>query len=256
MMTKDTYSRIGFPAIAAVTLLVMLTGLATAGPVRSGDAMDRAPVICIDPGHPSEVGRGAHGRHTTEIHIAWVEALKLRTILEKRGYHVVMTKTSENQFVRNRARAETANDAHADYMVRLHCDAGAQSGIASYVPEQTGVSQGVRGPSRQVIEDSVRMGKTFHAALIKSLAGKLLDRGLLPDSASHVGAKQGALTGSIFSHVPVVLVEICVLTNLHDEKFISSKSGQDAVAIALADAVDAALDRVSSTDRPAGHTPR
>src|SRR5208283_4615005 len=63
-------------------------------------------VVCIDPGHPSEVGRGASGRVTTELHMNWVVALKLRDILKDQGYTVYLTKRSENQFVRNHDRAE------------------------------------------------------------------------------------------------------------------------------------------------------
>lgn len=173
--------------------------------------------------------------------MVWVVANKLKTILEKRGYRVVMTKTAEEQFVRNRARAEVANHAHAALMVRLHCDSGSESGIAVFVPEKQGVSEGVRGPTTEVIASSIRMGKVFHAALVKSLAGSLADRGLRPDAASRVGARQGALTGSVFSHVPVVLVEICVLSSPHDERFIITDSGKNAVARALANAVDAAV---------------
>ncbi|MGO8671542.1 MAG: N-acetylmuramoyl-L-alanine amidase family protein [Capsulimonadaceae bacterium] len=213
----------------------------------------RAAVICIDPGHPSEVGRGTQGRHSTEMGVAWQEALLLRDILRQRGDTVVMTKSSESQFVRNRARAEVANRAHADLMVRLHCDAGAAEGTAVYVPEHPGVAAGVRGPSPEVIAASLRMGAAFHVALMTSLRDAfrnradlrlfppLADRGLLPDTATQVGARQGALTGSVFSHVPVVLVEMCVLTNPRDERFITSPPGRTAFAQALADAVDAAL---------------
>jgi N-acetylmuramoyl-L-alanine amidase len=225
-------------------LPLLLAALLNAPIAPSTAAASSQRVICIDPGHPSEVGRGASGRHITELHAAWVVALKLRADLEKRGYKVVMTKQSEGEFVRNRARAETANAAGADLMVRLHCDSGSGSGIACYVPERQGLSEGTRGPSQSIIDRSMAMGRTFHAALIKSLHGALIDRGLLPDTATKVGGKQGALTGSVFSHVPVVLIEMCVLSNRHDDAFMASSAGQDKVAKALADAVDAALANV------------
>jgi N-acetylmuramoyl-L-alanine amidase len=95
-----------------------------------------APVICIDPGHPSEVGRGTQGRHLTEIQAAWQVAKKLQAVLIARGYRTVLTKRSEEQFVTNKARAETANQINATLMVRLHCDADAGSGLAVYAPDR------------------------------------------------------------------------------------------------------------------------
>lgn len=197
--------------------------------------------VCIDPGHPSEVGRGTSGKRLTEMHADWVEAMLLKDLLVKKGIRVVLTKKSEEQYVRNKARAEAANRAHADLLVRLHCDASSGTGFASYCPTQEGTAEGVRGPSPEVIRLSQAKGKLFHAALAAGLKGKLRDNGLKSDLATAVGGKQGALTGSIFSKVPVVLVEMVVLTNPKDEEFLSNKAGQDAMAQALFDGVMAAL---------------
>lgn len=229
-----------------IVRLLAITGLILLGLATHVDAQDAhldhpRYVVCIDPGHPSEVGRGTQGRHITEIQAAWIVAQKLRATLIQRGFTVVMTKTSEYEFVRNRARAETANDAHADYMIRLHCDADAGTGIATYAPDRQGVSDGRRGPSQSVIASSQSMAKVFHRVMIASLHGTLKDRGLLPDTSTAVGGKQGALTGSIYSKVPVVLVEMCVLTNPKDEQFILQPQNQQLLANAMANGIQAAL---------------
>jgi N-acetylmuramoyl-L-alanine amidase len=221
--------------IALIVLLTCVPAFADTTPAH------QSYVICIDPGHPSEVGTGTEGRHITEMRAAWEEARQLEKVLEARGMKVVLTKHSEKQLVRNRRRAEIANDAHADYMIRLHCDANAGSGIASYAPDGQGVSDGVRGPSAEVIAESQRMGKAFHTTMVKSLHGALPDRGFLPDTRTAVGRKHGALIGSIFSKVPVVLVEMCVLTNPHDEAFIRNPKNQKLLANAMADGIEAAL---------------
>lgn len=221
---------------AAVAVAAMI--LSGAGPVR---AETRPYVICIDPGHPSEVGSGTHGRHITEIEAAWQVAQRLETELEARGMKVVLTKHKEHEFVRNRKRAEIANENHADYMVRLHCDSDAGTGIASYAPDRQGTIGGVTGPSKEVVRESRSMGAVFHRTMIKSLAGKLKDRGFLPDTSTAVGRKHHALIGSIFSKEPVVLVEMCVLTNPKDEQFIRAPKNQTILAKAMADGVQAAL---------------
>jgi N-acetylmuramoyl-L-alanine amidase len=200
-------------------------------------------IVCIDPGHPSEVGRGTQGKNLTELHLNWVIATQLKARLEKAGVKVVMTKKTEGEFVQNRKRAEIANAARADFLVRLHCDAANGSGFATYYPTKQGKSGSSKGPSKAVLDKSAKLAPIFHETLVKHLEGKLVDNGLMSDDRTAVGRKQGALTGSIFSKVPVVLVEMCVLTNPRDEELMASKEGQAAVADALAKATLAALKR-------------
>jgi len=202
------------------------------------------PVICVDPGHISEVGAGTRGKKVTELQIAWDVALRLKAKLEGLGYDVVLTKNSLRQVVTNRHRAEVANKAHADYMVRLHCDAANGSGFASYYPAVRGTAYGTTGPSPLVLRMSKDYAGRFHAALATALKGKLRNNGLKTDAQTAVGSQHGgALIGSIYSNVPVVLVEMVVLTNPKDEAFIASTEGQDAMATALAQGVLAALKR-------------
>ena len=190
--------------------------------------------VCIDPGHPSEVGSGTQGKKITEIHAAWKVAILLKKELQDAGLTVVMTKGNENQFVKNRDRAAHANKVKARLMVRLHCDSEAGSGFAVYIPKKQGTAQGKTGPSAKVITLCKKDGPIFHKELAFNLNGKLKDNGLLPDTATAVGGKYGALIGSIFSEVSVVLIEMCRLSNKKDEAFISSEEGQKSMAHALA----------------------
>ena len=129
-----------------------------------------------------------------------------------------------------------ANKAKANLMVRLHCDSEAGSGFAVFIPKKKGMTQGKTGPADGVITACGKVGPIFHDELAARLKGKLKDNGLLPDTATAVGGKYGALIGSIFSEVPVVLIEMCRLSNKDDEAFISSQAGQRAMAKALAQA--------------------
>lgn len=195
----------------------------------------QAATICIDPGHPSEVGRGTRGKKVTELHTAWEVARRMQAILQKRGVKVVMTKTAEEQFVRNRDRSAIANRHRADLMVRLHCDAASGSGFTTYFPDRQGRSGKTVGPSRAMIRATGPIARRFHAAFGQAMRGTpLRNNGLKSDSKTFIGSKQGALTGSIFSQVPVVLVEMCVLTNPKDEAFIATPRGRQRMADALA----------------------
>jgi|CXWL01.1.fsa_nt_gi N-acetylmuramoyl-L-alanine amidase len=198
--------------------------------------------ICIDPGHPSEIGRGTKGRHISEIHANWLVGQELGALLKEKGYNVVFTKTSENQYVTNPKRAEIANKAKADLMIRLHCDHDANSrGIATYFADKKGTINGVSGPSDVVLKRVKPMAAAFHKSLIKNLNGMLRDRGLKTDRQTKVGAKYGALIGSIHSECPSILVEMCVLSNVEDEKVISSKAGREKLVIAICGAIKVAL---------------
>jgi N-acetylmuramoyl-L-alanine amidase len=201
-----------------------------------------ALTVCIDPGHPSEIAEGTRGKHITEIQANWKIALLVKQDLESDGVTVVMTKSSENQLVTNKHRAEIANQANADIMVRLHCDGGngIGSGFAVYAPDRQGHINGVAGPSKLVITESQTAGKTFYSTVANDMRGSLPARGFHSDMATHVGSQHGALVGSIYSHVPVVLIEMCVLTTPHDEAFIMSDSGSKKLARAIADGAEKA----------------
>lgn len=200
-----------------------------------------SPLIVIDPGHPSENGVGSRGKKLTEVRVAWMVVNELRIELLDRGYRVRLTKSKEQEKVTNRRRAEFANAAKADLMLRLHCDAASGSGIGVYYPAEAGKSGGQTGPSEQVRKASGEMAKKLHTALIQELNGVHPDRGLMTDRQTAIGRRQGALTGSVFSNVPVILVELCVLTNPKDEAWVASREGRAKLVSALALGVEAAV---------------
>lgn len=200
-----------------------------------------APTVCIDPGHPSENGVGTKGKTLTEVAVCWDVAVRMRDRLEAEGVRVVMTKGSANEKVTNKRRAEIGNEAKATLMVRLHCDAAASRGFSVYYPARKGTVGGFTGPSLWVLGASKRAAQAFHPALVAALKGVLPDRGLHTDGATFIGGKQGALSGSIHSHIPVLLVEMFVLTNPQDEALASTSKGLDQMADALTKATLAAV---------------
>ena len=222
-------------------LLLLLGTLLLPAQAQDGATTLRGFVVCVDPGHTSETSQGTASRdgRLTERHVNWVIGLRLKTLLESEGATVVLTKTSERQIVANRRRAEIANAAQADLLLRLHCDSGETSGLATYYPDRQGRRFGVTGPSLSVIAASRRAARVFQPVVIAALGGTERDAGIKGDSQTAVGGKQGALTGSIFSRVPALTVEMCVLTNAHDYRFIRAPAGQEAMARALAAGVRA-----------------
>ena len=177
-----------------------------------------------------------HG--TTEVHTAWEVAIRLQKLLTDRGYSVIMTKSTEAEMVRNVERAEVGNRARAALMVRLHCDASADSGYALYYPDRTGTAEGRTGPSAEVMRRSAQAAESLHAGMAPLLARRLKDGGVRGDSKTLVGSRQGALTGSIYSEIPVVLIEMVTLSNARDAEFIKSEEGKSLMARAIAAGVE------------------
>lgn len=206
-------------------------------------AVAHPQTIVIDPGHISEVGPGTRGKQITELRVAWEVALLLEKRLKRDGYRVVMTKTREREVVTNQRRAEIGNRARADLMVRLHCDAHSGSGFSTFYPTTPGTVRGVRGPRPDVLRRTAPIARRFHSALARELKGALPDLGLRSDRQTAIGRRQGALTGSIFSEVPAVLVEMVVLTNPRDERWILVPANRQRMADALAAGVRAAVPR-------------
>ncbi len=204
--------------------------------------------VCIDPGHPSEVNSGnAVQNGTTETHIDWAVAKKLQKALISKGFRVVMTKKHESQLVRNRSRAQIANRAKASLMVRLHCDTGNDRGFAVYYPDRTGTISGVTGPDENVRLQSRNAAESLAVEMEKELGGDLKNGGVRGDSKTFVGGKQGALTGSVFSKVPIVTIEMVTLSRSADAIFIKSEAGQNKMAQAIANGIESFL-KLSSHD--------
>lgn len=198
--------------------------------------------VCLDPGHPSENNDGfklTNGLSETSLN--WEVALLLKQRLESDGIKVVMTKKTEKEFVTNRHRAEIANSASASLFLRLHADEGDSTGFTVYYPSRRGNWHGVEGPSAEVLASSKRVAALFHRAFAASLSGQLKDNGLRGEEGTFIGGKQGALTGSIFSEVPTLLVEMIFLTSRRDAEWIKQDSNKRAMVQAIAAGVHAIL---------------
>jgi len=239
-----------FLAIAAAGVAARRTALAAGVPAP---AMSQAPraagaepalpqfpgaIICVDPGHPSETNPGrAVQNGTTELDINWQVAQQLKAELKKHGITVIMTRDQKDKTVTNRERAEIANKSGAALFLRLHCDT--QSGRATrrgytlYHPDAQGAKYGVTGPPRHIITHSKDSADAIHTGMQRVLDAALPDNGIKGESKTYIGAKQGALTGSIFAQVPAVTVEMVYLSHADDAAFIKSSRGQGLMARSL-----------------------
>jgi len=214
---------------------------ALASPVPRGAAKGTR-VVTIDPGHggsadnrqepigpgatqtrPREPG-GASGLVTgvPESQLNLDVSLKLRDELERRGIKVVMVRTRQNVNISPRERAEVANKAGADLLVRIHADSSGDpslSGLKTLVPAQNSWTA-------PIYAESLRAGTIAQRHLIAETGAKNL--GVV---------KRNDLGGFNWSKVPTYLVEMGFMSNAAEDRRMQTDAYQAKIVTALADAV-------------------
>jgi len=224
---------------------------------ETGQAADSGAVtVCLDPGHPSEVNDGmAVQNGVTENHINWIIAVEMKGVLEADGLNVVLTKEEEDKYVTNEERAAIANESEAALFFRIHCDSGPESerGMTFYYPDRQGTWDGRTGPPEELIPTCELAAYTIHDIAMVELDGFLQDRGVRTDNETYVGSRQGgALRGSILSRVPVVLVEVCFLSNADDAELVSNAGTRTIIVEALAEGIRGYVDAIEDDEVGAG----
>jgi N-acetylmuramoyl-L-alanine amidase len=240
--------------IILITTIISFAGCegGTSSPVLPSPSKSPPPsplpfCVCLDPGHPSENNDGATLYNgLKEVEINWQVAQLLAQLLKDQGIGVVMTKDYLTQNVTNQKRALIANQAKANLFMRLHCDSGGGpriNGITFYYPNQQGTKDGKTGPPDEIIKRSGQAALIIHAKTVAKLGDSLHDNGIKGERVTLIGGSQGALTGSIYSEVPVITVEMVFLDYEPDARFIGSEAGREKMAEALNEGIMAYLGR-------------
>ena len=203
-------------------------------------------VIVIDPGHADHPnlekepiapgsktmkikdGGGTRGTftNTPEYVVAMKVAKKLKTLLEQKGFTVIMTKTDNSVSLGNIERAEIGNKANAALVIRIHADGAANTsahGASMLVPALTKCTA-------SIYDESKRCGKIVIDTLTKEVG--MYNRGLV---------YRKDITGFNWSKVPVILIEMGFMTNEQEDHLLSSPDYQDSIAKGLADGIQKAL---------------
>lgn len=220
----------------ALAALAALAVLATG----SGADATRRPVVVLDPGHDlranSETepigpgsstrkikdGGGTHGvvSGLREADLNLAVALRLRTLLERAGIDVVMTRTrTAGTSIGNIARARIANRAHARLFLRIHAD-------GSTDPSARGTHTLYPAYRRGWTDDVYAESKRAAAIVQRALRGSLgfPDRGL---------QERTDYTGFNWANVPVILVEMGFMTNPTEDRLLATAAYQQRAAVGL-----------------------
>lgn len=190
-------------------------------------------LICIDPGHcvfssnyqePMAPGSGTKksafvsgtaGAVYTEEQLNLIVGLKLEERLINSGATVIMTRRTAQSDLSNVGRAQLANEAGADLVVRLHADGSENhsvSGMSMLIPTSDYISD------PELIAKSRRAGELILQQAAESTGARSL--GLSPRSD---------MTGFNWSEVPVVLLEMGFMTNAEEDRLLSTEEYQDKI---------------------------
>ncbi len=181
--------------------------------------------VCIDPGHqvalaeeewtdpgmsrknPGDDGARGVATGNPEYLVTIDVGIKLKSLLEKDGMEVVMTRESNDVDLSNIDRADMANNAGADLYVRIHCgdssDTG-KSGTATLYPESTEWTE-------SIFEASKTAALFIQEELVKSCSTNDLGVFGLHDKS-----------GFNWSRTPVIEAEIALLSNLEDDELLAT----------------------------------
>jgi N-acetylmuramoyl-L-alanine amidase len=198
------------------------------------------PVVVIDPGHDLRAnpetepigpgsttrkikdGGGTHGvvSGLSEAQLNLRVALRLRTLLQRAGIGVVMTRTTTSSTsMGNVARARIANNARAALFLRIHADGSSDRrarGTHTLYPARQ------RGWTDDVYAASTRAARSLQAEVVRALG--FPDRGL---------QERSDFTGFNWADVPVALVELGFMTNPFEDRLLATPEYQRRAAVGL-----------------------
>ena len=201
-------------------------------------------IVCLDPGHSAKmsggtepIGPGASTRKakdavgtrgvvsgTYEYQFTLTLAKRLQTLLEKKGYEVILTRKDSKHAISCKERAMVANDADADIFVRLHVDASA-SGSA-------------RGASALYPSSA----NPYNGKLSKKC--KKLSKCILNNMCEEAGTHnrglfvRNDLSGSNWAAMPVTLIEVGFMTNATEDRLLNKTSYQKKLAKGIVSGID------------------
>ena len=247
-------------SVADVTLLAPQPSLKPARlaePARPTALGRGTKTVVLDPGHGG-FDPGASGPAGTREEAVTLEAaLALRTVLQARGYEVVLTRDAD-RFVELNERVEIARRAQADLFLSLHADAHEDPSLrgasvytlsdkragrmaremkssGDFALYDVALSEEERDVGDILFDIASAETRNASGRLAATLVDELSGRVPMVNNTH----RKGSLAVLLSPDVPAVLVEMAFISNAEDEANLTSPRWRRRAMTAVADGIDA-----------------
>ncbi|MDF1535782.1 MAG: N-acetylmuramoyl-L-alanine amidase [bacterium] len=223
--------------------------------------------IVLDPGHggrdPGAVG--PNGLKEKDVTLAL--ALRLKPILEERGYQILMTRQAD-VYVGLEERTAMANDNGADLFISIHTNASRSRkarGVETYflgvaktreasetAMLENAISQQALSDLEKILLDLTRTSNLKQSSVLAESIQDSLYAGLSESfgDVRNLGVKQASFYVLIGARMPSVLVETSFISNPGEEKLLSRKDYRDTVSQSLLNGIIKFVRALSSASGP------
>ena len=216
-------------------------------------------VVVLDAGHGGKDGGASRGGYL-EKKIVLSLVLKIGKILKKDDDLKIVYTRTKDEFIELHKRATIANDEEADLFVSLHCNANNSAkpfGAETYVLGLNGNKQNLEIVKKEneviLLESDYKSNYDYDPNSPEAVIGlSVLQEENLDESLAFAGkvqqnfkalkrhdrsVKQANFLVLRETAMPSVLIELGFLSNKKEGKFLSTESGQQMMAGAVAKAV-------------------
>lgn len=149
---------------------------------------------------------------------------KLKKELEKRGYLVYMTRTSQDVDISNKERAEFANGKKADLMISLHCDATDDHSVT-----------GAHTISISKNNEYCSYLYNYSNLLAKCVVDEYCKK---TDIDNRGVSYRNNLTTLNWSEMPSIMLEMGFISNMQQDTLLNHSDFQNMMAKGIANGID------------------